>query len=89
MTFQLAQDVIHPNELKQLCEWHWRRTGVANAHAPTAWFVEFIPGFGYRISPEPPWTTRGTLEDYSANEELMPDDDFDDDPVHFVGTLED
>ena len=48
---------------------------MASYHRPAAWFVEHIQGFGFRLTPEPPWAARGTLEDYSDNEELLPEDD--------------
>lgn len=74
--FQLAKDVVGDAVIKMLCEMHWERKGVANAIRVTCWFVEFIPGFGFRISPEPPppWT-RDTLEEQDPTDDAFEDDD--------------
>lgn len=72
MSIKLAKDVITPWHVKFLCEQHWQRRGVANALVPTTWFVEFIQGFGFRLSPEPPWREPVEVDD---DEEL--DDDCD------------
>jgi hypothetical protein len=76
----LAKDAIHPHELRHLCEIHWRAKGVASYHRPTAWFVEFIQGFGFRLTPEPPWAKDAPidefLDDIDEFIELDPDEAF-------------
>jgi hypothetical protein len=60
--FTAQAGAIHPHELRWHCELKWGQRGVANAHAPANWFVEFIPEFGYRLTKEPPWQ-RGDVDD--------------------------